>query len=117
MTDYFETLQKIFRILGHKINDKEQLLDIELEHTFLRRKEIVEKLHKLIPKLKKYYESNKLTCLHINSLEKQKFPAINLIRQILKCNGFKLEPYVICKGYCKITKTKLVDRYFRIILL
>ena len=40
-----------------------------------------------------------LTCLHKNSLEKQKFPALNMIRQICKCNHLKVYPFVICKGF------------------
>ena len=46
---------------------------------------------------------------HKNSLEKQKFPTINMIRQILKCNELKLQPYIVCKGYDKITKEKILE--------
>ena len=35
------------------------------------------------------YKSSKLTCLHKNSTNKQKFPIINFVRQVLKCNGLQ----------------------------
>ena len=72
---------------------------------------------KEIDKLKKKYNSHKLTCLHKNSLDKQQFPSINLIRQILKCNKLKLKPKIICKGYCKITNKKIFERNFIIVQL
>ena len=71
-----------------------------------------EKMYDMIPKLKKKYKSHTLTCLHNNSLDKQKFPTINMIRQILKCNKLKLTPQFLCKGYNKINNQKIIERYY-----
>ena len=53
------------------------------------------------------YSSEYLNCLHDNSIYKQKFPAINLIRQILKCNYLKLTPKIISNGYEKLSGKKV----------
>ena len=66
---------------------------------------------KVINELKDKYKSNMLTCLHKNSIEKQKFPALNMIRQICKCNNIKVYPVVISKGYDKASGKKIIERY------
>ena len=108
----FELIKEIFSIIKLDIYSYEDLNNLTLSNIYLRSKEFNEKIVEMIPKLKKKYKSHKLTCLHKNSLEKQKFPTINMIRQILKCNYLKLQPYTVCKGYDKITKQKILERYF-----
>ena len=69
----------------------------------------------MINDLKDEFSSNFLTCLHSNSNNKQKFPGINMFRQILKENNFDMKPNVYSNGYCKITGKKNVIRSFIII--
>ena len=108
----FKLIQEIFFVIKKDINRREDLLNLSLNHKYLRNEEFKSEIIDLIPKLKKKYKSHNLTCLHSNSLEKQKFPVINMIRQILKCNKLRLEPYTICKGYNKATKNKEFERYY-----
>ena len=108
----FDLIKEIFSIIKYDIYSYEDLTDLILSNNYLRNKEFNDKIVEMIPKLKQKYKSHKLTCLHKNSLEKQKFPTINMIRQILKCNDLKLQPYTVCKGYDKITKEKILERYF-----
>ena len=110
----FKLIQEIFLFIKKDIKCREDLINLSLNHKYLRNEEFKSKIIDLIPKLKKKYKSHKLTCLHSNSLEKQKFPVINMIRQILKCNKLRLEPYTICKGYNKATKNKEFERYYLI---
>ena len=110
----FELLKEIFSLLNYTITNNDDLFNIILNNHSLRNKDLIEKMYNLIPKLKQKYKSSKLTCLHINSIDKQKFPCINMIRQILKCNNLKLHPYIVCKGYNKSGK-KICERYFTII--
>lgn len=65
-----------------------------------------------VPLLKKSYHSSKLSCLHKNAIQKQRFPQINLLRQILKCNGFHLKPCVVSLGYCSETGRKNSKRTY-----
>jgi hypothetical protein len=108
----FELVKEIFAIINYTIETKEDLFKLLISQKYLRSDEFKYKINKIIPKLKKQYNSHKLTCLHKNSLDKQKFPTINLIRQILKCNNLKLKPHVVCKGYYKSTNKKIFERYF-----
>ena len=108
---------EIFEYLGHNITKKEDLTSITLTVESLKNPELIQKLYSIIPKVKSKYKSTSLTCLHKNSMEKQKFPAINFIRQILKCNGYILNGYYICNGYNKHNGAKLLNRFYNIKLL
>ena len=110
----FELIKEIFNIIEKPINNDNDLINITLNQKYLRLDKFKEKISDMIPKLKKKFKSHNLTCLHNNSLDKQKFPTINMIRQILKCNNYKLEPYVVCNGYEKNTNNKIWERYFLI---
>ena len=65
-----------------------------------------------VPLLKQKYNSSKLSCLHKNAIQKQRFPQINLLRQILKCNGYRLKPCVVSLGYCRATGKKKAKRTY-----
>jgi hypothetical protein len=57
------------------------------------------------------YSTGKLTSLHKNSNYTQKFPAINMLRQLLKCNGYWLRPKKESNGYTS-SGSKIIKRYF-----
>ena len=56
----------------------------ELDRDLLLNKAIQDEILKLVDTAKKICKTSKLTCLHNNSRIKQRFPAINFLRQILK---------------------------------
>ena len=70
-------LFKIFTLLGHEVNTIDEILEITLSQEELKKQSLIHKLHLLIDNLKNEYKSEMLTCLHKNSLEKQKFPDEN----------------------------------------
>ena len=110
----FELIKDIFNIIEKPITCETDLVNMTLNQKYLCSEKFKENIITMIPKLKHKYKSHKLTCLHNNSLDKQKFPTINMIRQILKCNNLKLEPYVVCNGYEKNTNHKICERFFLI---
>ena len=57
--------------------------------------------------------SSSLTCLHKNATNNQRWPLINLVRQILKVNDYKMVPIRKSNGYDKTGKKKYL-RYFRV---
>ena len=59
------------------------------------------------------YKTGTLTSLHKNNNSKQKWPEVNILRQLLKCNGIKLRPFTKSNGYDKKTGKKNVIRYYR----
>ena len=62
-----------------------------------------------IEKIRKLYSSGSLTSLQQNAKENQKWPLLNLVRQILKSNNYIMEPIRKSNGYEKSGKKK----YFR----
>jgi hypothetical protein len=108
---------EIFQYLDHDIKKEEDLTSITLSVESLKDPALIQNLYSIIPKVKSKYKSNSLTCLHKNSMKKQKFPAINFLRQILKCNGYLLNGYYICNGYNKKNGAKLLNRFYNIKLL
>ena len=107
-----ELLIKVFKILNYDVEKKEDLVSITLQRELLKGKQVTEKILKLVPELRKVYNSSYLTCLHDNSIFKQKNPVINLVRQLLKCNYLLMTPKVVSNGYDKTSGKKLVTRIF-----
>ena len=79
-----------------------------------------EKLYELvkgdIPNLKKKLSSSSLTALHKNAKQEQKWPLLNLVRQILKTYNFNMKPIRKADGYTKDGKKKyrrlfLIQKY------
>ena len=66
-----------------------------------------------IPKFKKKISSSYLTSLQSNAQNKQRWPLINILRQILKTYNYNLVPKRMANGYTKIGK-KLYKRIFLI---
>jgi hypothetical protein len=109
LIDLFQSLD-----LDSNINNLDDLFSLTISQDKLKDKELINKLYEKIDDLKIFYNSNMLTCLHKNSLYKQKFPALNMLRQICKCNGLKVYPFVISRGYDKVSGRKIIDRYYKI---
>lgn len=72
-----------------------------------------EKVKKFIPSLKEVYSSSYMTSLQKTATSTQKWPLINIIRQILKTMDYNLTPVRISDGYTKAKKKKY-KRLFKI---
>lgn len=107
----YNNLKKFFKIINIDI-DIYNLENIEIDREILLNKDIIENLNKLVDECKILYNSSKLTSLHSNRLEKQKFPSVNLLRQVLKCNKYYLCPKKINLGYSKTTGKKIIKRTY-----
>lgn len=59
------------------------------------------------------FKSSYLTAIQKTSHTKQKWPLLNLVRQLFKACGYHLKPERVCNGYSKDGK-KLFKRFFRI---
>lgn len=112
--ELFKILKKDIAKDVNKNIDKRMLCNIILDQEELKDTTIIVQFRKLIPKFKKFYNSNMLNCLHKNSGDKQKFPAVNMLRQILKCNNLKLTPFVVSNGYDRTNGRKKVIRKYKI---
>lgn len=112
-----EEVTNIFKILDMDIKTEQDLFSALVPRNLLLRVDVEQELTLLISSLKGKYKTSKLNCLHKNRDDKQKFPGINLVRQILRCNGYHLKPVIFSRGYCKYSGKKIVDRNFKIVRL
>lgn len=75
--------------------------------------DLYDKLFSYIPKIKSLLSSSTYTATQKNALNTQKWPLINLIRQILHKYNYQLIPKRICDGYTKDNKKKY-KRFFQV---
>ena len=64
-----------------------------------------------IPNLKKHFSSSYLTALQSTATNKQKFPLLNLIRQLLRSCNYKLTPKRITNGYTLSGEKKYIRMF------
>ena len=116
-TDINIILKNMLNFLKIKYDNIEDLIGKEIDRDDLLTKNIIEYYQTFQHDLKLGgFSTGKLTSLHKNNLVKQKFPAINMLRQVLKCKKLWLKPKVESKGYNKKTGKKFVKRSFIISL-
>ncbi len=96
-----------------KLSSDDDCDSLLIARTTLLNGEKYEIIKEKIPDLKKFFSSSFLTSLQINAEKKQKWPLINLIRQILKAHKYDMKPIRKSNGYTKDGKKKYV-RYFLI---
>lgn len=112
-----EESQKIVKEFLNKcsivFDDYSQLDGMLVPRDVLLSKEKYESIKEDIEKMKKLYSSGSLTALQKNAKESQKWPLLNLVRQILKSNNYKMDPIRKSNGYTKEGKKKYL-RFFAI---
>ena len=101
----------VFKLIGYKIDDLNELNGLIIPRDVLLSDTKYNEVKKTIPELKKNYSSSFMTSLQKNAGESQKWPLLNLIRQILHKNGYKMEPIRKCDGYT-LDKVKKYKRFF-----
>jgi hypothetical protein len=101
---------KILQEVGIEINELDSII-IPREQLLCFHK--YEHIQKLIPNLKHVFSSSFMTSLQNNCLDKQKFPLLNLVRQILCVYGYTMKPIRKSDGYTK-EGVKKYKRYFQI---
>jgi hypothetical protein len=91
----------------------------DLDNFFISREQLLsdlkyEEIKKLIPDLKKKFSSSFMTSLQKNAEKEQKWPLLNLVRQILSVYNYKMEPIRKSDGYT-LEGVKKYKRFFQII--
>ena len=80
----------------------------------LLKQDLYDELSPTIDELRKKYSSSYLTSLQKTASTKQKWPLLNLVRQLLMIIGYKMTPIRKSNGYDKETKKKKYIRLYRI---
>ena len=95
----------------------EQLNGMEIPRDILLSKQKYEEIIEEIVSMKKSgFSSSSLTALQKNAKERQKWPLLNLVRQILRASNYNLVPFRKSDGRDKLGKKKY-KRLFRIVKL
>ena len=108
-----DLIKKFLKIFNLNINNFNELNGLIIQREDLLNTDKYEEIKLLIPELKKHFSSTKLNSLHKNASYNQKWPVLNILRQILKTKNFKLVPKRIANGYTK-SGQKLYRRIFTI---
>lgn len=109
-----ETVVEILNIVGidfQKLNDNSDQLIIYRDTLIDPEKYNV--VREKIDDLKTFFSSSFLTSLQENAHKKQKWPLLNLVRQLLKTNMYEMKPIRKSDGYTKDGKKKYI-RFFLI---
>ena len=113
MTDKDEIIINFLNECGFNCNNINMLVGIQIpRETLLNEKKYIE-IQQHISLLKNIYSSSYLTSLQSTAIKTQKWPLLNLVRQILKFSGYILKPKRICDGYTKDG----VKKYKRIFII
>jgi hypothetical protein len=105
--------KKILNESGINFNTEEEINGILIPREILLDFTIYEKIKDKIPDLKKVFSSSSLTSLQKNANMNQKWPLLNLVRQILAVYNYHLMPIRKSDGYT-LDGVKKFKRYFRI---
>ncbi len=90
----------------------------ELDGLLIAREELLsqsryDEIKKIIPELKTVFSSSFMTSLQKNAEKDQRWPLLNLVRQILHVHKFKMEPVRKSDGYTP-EGVKKYKRFFAI---
>ena len=103
----------VFKLIGYKIDDLNELNGLIIPRDVLLSDTKYNEVKKSIPELKKNYSSSFMTSLHKNADKIQKWPLLNLVRQLLNTYRYKMEPIRRADGYT-LEGVKKYKRYFLI---
>tara|TARA_B100001093_G_scaffold436981_1_gene435663 strand:- start:274 stop:660 length:387 start_codon:yes stop_codon:yes gene_type:complete len=111
MTDNNEIVKEFLNKCSIVFDDFAQLDGMLVPRDILISTKRYEEIKQDINKMKNLYSSGSLTALQKNAEASQKWPLLNLVRQILKSNNYKMDPIRKSNGYTKEGKKKYL-RFF-----
>lgn len=104
-------IKKIFEKIGCKVEELGDLDNLIVPRESFLDDEKYEEIRTYIPDLKRVFSSKTMTCLQKTANTNQKWPLLNLIRQILHKNGYEMVPIRKCDGYT-LDRVKKYKRFF-----
>jgi hypothetical protein len=106
-------IKLIFKVIGLEVSHFDELNGLTISRETLLSDNKYDEIKYLIPELKKNYSSSFMTSLQKNADKSQKWPLLNLTRQILHVYGYKMEPIRKSDGYT-LDGVKKYRRFFLI---
>lgn len=111
MSSNDEIIKKFLNKCNIVFDEFSQLEGMNIPRETFLSKEVYNKVKNDIEEIKKFYSSGSMTSLQKNAETSQKWPLLNLVRQILKSNNYLMHPIRKSNGYTKDGKKKYL-RYF-----
>ena len=111
MTETQRIVKEFLNKCGIVFEDYKMLDGMLIPRETLLSQEKYENVKEDLTKMKKMYSSGALTALQKSAESKQKWPLLNLVRQILKSNNYNMDPIRKSNGYTKEGKKKYL-RFF-----
>jgi len=111
MSSNDEIIKKFLNKCNIVFDEFSQLEGMNIPRETFLSKEVYNKVKNDIDEIKKFYSSGSMTSLQKNAETSQKWPLLNLVRQILKSNNYLMHPIRKSNGYTKDGKKKYL-RYF-----
>ena len=108
-----EEIKSVLNVVGLEFVEIKDIDGFIIPRELLLSDNKYEEIKKLIPEIKKKYSSSFMTSLQKNADKNQKWPLLNLIRQILSVYDFKMKPIRKADGYT-LEGVKKYKRYFQI---
>jgi hypothetical protein len=111
MSNNDEIIKKFLNKCNIVFDDFSQLEGMNIPRETFLSKEVYNEVKNDIEEIKKFYSSGSMTSLQKNAGTSQKWPLLNLVRQILKSNNYLMHPIRKSNGYTKDGKKKYL-RFF-----
>jgi len=111
--DIDETVKRILGGVGINCNSLSELNGLLIERDILLSVERYNAVKSHIPKLKQVFSSSCMTSLQNGAVVEQRWPLLNLVRQILNVYNFAMKPIRKSDGYA-LDGVKKYKRFFRI---
>jgi len=111
MTETQQMVKQFLNKCGIVFEDYKMLDGMLIPRETLLNNEKYGNIKEDLVQIKKTYSSGALTALQNCAEKKQKWPLLNLVRQILKSNNYKMDPIRKSNGYTKEGKKKYL-RFF-----
>jgi len=108
-----ESSKKVFQVVGIQLETIADLNGLMIPRELVISYVKYDEVKKLIPELKGVFSSSYMTSLQQNASEEQKWPLLNLIRQILKWYQYDMVPIRKSDGYT-LEGVKKYKRFFHI---
>jgi hypothetical protein len=106
-----EETKNILKLIGIELNSQNIIKDQLIPREILLSDDKYNEIKPFINNLKKNYSSSFMTSLQKNAEKSQKWPLLNLTRQLLCVYGYKMEPKRVSDGYT-LEGIKKYKRYF-----
>lgn len=104
-------LLNFFSLCGLEIQNIENLSGMIIYRETLLSLETYNNVKSKINDLKSIISSSNHTCMHADAYKKQRWPLINIVRQVLRSIGYEMEPRRLSAGYTEEGK-KIYRRIF-----